>query len=119
LDGERCESLNAGRSHIEDVTAERVQAVLDSGRFHATSENGPLADADAIFICVPTPFDEAKTPDLSHVRSATQRAASVLRPGMLVVLQSTTYPGTTTEVCQPILGSRGLRAGADFHLAFS
>ena len=88
-----------------------------------SSDATALDGADAVFICVPTPFDQAKSPDLTYVRSATETVAASLRPGMLVVLQSTTYPGTTTEVVQPILEAatgRGLLvAGVDFNLAFS
>ena len=119
VDPERVATLMAGHSHIDDVTSQRVAAVVDSGRFTATAEAGPLGDVDALFICVPTPFDRAKTPDLSYVRAATHSVASVLKPGMLVILQSTTYPGTTTEVVQPILEAGGLVAGRDFNLAFS
>jgi UDP-N-acetyl-D-glucosamine dehydrogenase len=88
-------------------------------QFAATADPERLRSADVLFLCVPTPFDKAKTPDLSFVRSATHTVASVLRPGMLVILQSTTYPGTTVEIVQPVLEERGLKAGEDFHLAFS
>ncbi|MFN0092470.1 MAG: nucleotide sugar dehydrogenase, partial [Acidimicrobiales bacterium] len=119
LDAERVAGLNAGRSHIEDVSAERVAAMRRNERFSATVQPGPLGRCDAIFIAVPTPFDDAKTPDLSYVRSATEIVTRVLRRGMLVILQSTTYPGTTAEIVQPALESTGLRAGEDFFLAFS
>ena len=111
--------LNAGRSHIDDVAPARVAPLVASSAFRATSNVADIADCDAVFICVPTPFDKAKTPDLSYVESATRTVAKVLRKGMLVVLQSTTYPGTTTEFVRPILEEQGLRAGVDFHLAFS
>ena len=111
--------LNAGRSHIDDVAPARVAPLVKSSAFRATSNVVDIADCDAVFICVPTPFDKAKTPDLSYVESATRTVAKVLRKGMLVVLQSTTYPGTTTEFVRPILEEQGLRAGVDFHLAFS
>jgi len=111
--------LNAGRSHIDDVTPARVAPLVSASSFRATTSVGDIADCDAVFICVPTPFDKAKTPDLSYVESATRTVAKVLRTGMLVVLQSTTYPGTTTEFVRPILEEKGLRAGVDFHLAFS
>ncbi|HUP71168.1 MAG TPA: nucleotide sugar dehydrogenase [Acidimicrobiales bacterium] len=118
-DAERATALNAGTSHVEDVAPARVAEMIEAGRFTATPDPGRLASADVVFVCVPTPFDRAKMPDLSFVRSATQTVADVLHPGMLVVLQSTTFPGTTTDVCQPILERSGLRAGLDFHLAFS
>ena len=111
--------LNAGASHIDDVAPSRVQALVQQQTFRATDAVSDISDCDALFICVPTPFDKAKTPDLSYVESATRAVAKVLRQGMLVILQSTTYPGTTTEFVRPILEETGLRAGTDFHLAFS
>jgi UDP-N-acetyl-D-glucosamine dehydrogenase len=89
--------LNAGASHIDDVAPSRVQALVQQQTFRATDAVSDISDCDALFICVPTPFDKAKTPDLSYVESATRAVAKVLRQGMLVILQSTTYPGTTTE----------------------
>ncbi|MFM7047106.1 MAG: nucleotide sugar dehydrogenase [Actinomycetota bacterium] len=111
--------LNAGSSHIDDVSPSRIAPLVSRKSFRATSLIADVSDCDAVFICVPTPFDKAKTPDLSYVESATRTVAKVLRPGMLVVLQSTTYPGTTTEFVRPMLEETGLRAGVDFHLAFS
>jgi UDP-N-acetyl-D-glucosamine dehydrogenase len=119
VDAERAAALNRGESHIDDVSSERVGAMVAADRFEATASPAALVDADVVFICVPTPFDKAKTPDLAFVKAATHTVAEILRPGMLVILQSTTYPGTTTEVVQPVLEERGLRAGLDFHLAFS
>ena len=113
------DKLNAGTSHIDDISSERVAAILGAKKFRATSAAQDLSAADVLFICVPTPFDKAKTPDLSFVQSATQTVASALRKEMLVILQSTTYPGTTVEFVKPILESTGLVAGKDFHLAFS
>ena len=118
-DPERANALNQGQSHIDDVSSDRVAAVVEAGRLSATSSPEKLGTVDAVFICVPTPFDKAKTPDLSYVRAATNTVAKVLRPGMLVILQSTTYPGTTTEIVQPVLEQQGLQAGEDFYLAFS
>jgi nucleotide sugar dehydrogenase len=111
--------LNAGASHIDDVAPTRVQALVQQQTFRATNAVTDISDCDAMFICVPTPFDKAKSPDLSYVESATRVVAKVLRRDMLVILQSTTYPGTTTEFVRPILEETGLRAGTDFHLAFS
>jgi UDP-N-acetyl-D-glucosamine dehydrogenase len=119
VDGERVAALNQGVSHIEDVGSDRLGHLIKAGRFAASDQPAALASAVAVFISVPTPFDESKTPDLSYVRSAAEAVAGALRPGMLVVLQSTTFPGTTTEVVQPILERTGLRVGDDFHLAFS
>jgi UDP-N-acetyl-D-glucosamine dehydrogenase len=120
VDGPRVDALAGGHSHVDDITDERLSAVVTSGRLRPTASVEALEEADAVWLCVPTPFDATKTPDLSFVRAAAETVAGVLRPGMLVILQSTTYPGTTTEVVQPILeqGS-GLRAGTDFHLAYS
>lgn len=118
-DAERAASLNTGTSHIGDVSSGRVAAMAVAGRLTATTDPESLRRADVVFVCVPTPFDRAKTPDLSFVRAAMDTVASVLHSGVLVVLQSTTFPGTTTEVCLPLLEGVGLRAGVDFHLAFS
>ncbi|MFZ9866905.1 MAG: nucleotide sugar dehydrogenase [Ilumatobacteraceae bacterium] len=112
-------TLNSGASHIDDVAPSRVSPLVAKKSFQATSAVHDLSTCDVVFICVPTPFDKAKTPDLSFVESATRSVAKILRRGMLVVLQSTTYPGTTTEFVRPILEETGLRAGSDFHLAFS
>ena len=111
--------LNAGRSHIDDIADARVESLVSRRAFRATSAVDDLRSCDAVFICVPTPFDKLKTPDLSYVEAATRTVARVLRAGMLVILQSTTYPGTTTEFVRPILEEGGLVAGRDFHLAFS
>ncbi|MGH9281397.1 MAG: nucleotide sugar dehydrogenase [Acidimicrobiales bacterium] len=116
---ERTSALCDGCSYIDDITHARVEAAVRGGNFCATSDPAALAGVDVVFICVPTPFDSAKTPDLSFVRAATRMLATVLRKGMLVILQSTTYPGTTVEVVEPVLEEAGLRAGVDFHLAFS
>jgi UDP-N-acetyl-D-glucosamine dehydrogenase len=120
VDEARVAALRAGRSPIADVPSVKVAAVVNAGTFCPTTDYDALRDADAIFICVPTPFDAMRSPDLSYIKAASQSIALRLRPGQLVVLQSTTYPGTTEEVVLPILeqGS-GLRAGVDFNLAFS
>ncbi len=119
VDAERIAALNNGHSHIEDVGTTRVADMLAAGRFGATTEAADLGRADAVFIAVPTPFDSAKTPDLSYVQSAARTLLAGIHPGMLVILQSTTYPGTTREIVQPTLESSGLVAGTDFWLAFS
>ncbi|NBO57218.1 MAG: nucleotide sugar dehydrogenase, partial [Actinobacteria bacterium] len=111
--------LNSGVSHIDDVANERVAALVKSGAFKASTEPAVLGDANVVFICVPTPFDKAKTPDLSYVQSATESVAAHLSKGALIILQSTTYPGTTNEFVKPILERGGMKAGVDFHLAFS
>jgi UDP-N-acetyl-D-glucosamine dehydrogenase len=112
-------NLNKSVSHIADVPSERIAQVAQAKRFSATTNPKDLSSADVIFICVPTPFDKTQTPDLSYIQSATETVTSVLRSEMLIILQSTTYPGTTTEFVKPILEKNGLRAGKDFYLAFS
>lgn len=119
VDSERVAALNRGESHIDDVTPDRVAAMVAAERFEATLSADDLRRTSVVFICVPTPSDKAKTPDLSYVRDATRTVAEILRPGMLIILQSTTFPGTTTEIVQPVLEEGGLRAGVDFYLAFS
>jgi len=113
------DSLNAGRSHVDDLSDETIAEMLARG-FRASTDEASLAGARAVVICVPTPLSEDGGPDLGAVKAATRTIAPRLSPGSLVVLESTTYPGTTDEVVRPMLeeGS-GLRAGVDFHLAFS
>ncbi|GAB3648658.1 nucleotide sugar dehydrogenase [Glycomyces tarimensis] len=112
------DALNAGVSHIDDIADEELAAMLDQG-YSATTDASVQARAKAIVICVPTPLSEAGGPDLAAVTGAAQSAGDHLMPGTLVVLESTTYPGTTEEVVAPILEKNGLKAGEDFHLAFS
>ncbi len=118
-------AIARGESYIRDIPSAEIAALVvpdasaESALLTATSDYARISDCDGIFICVPTPFDSYKTPDLAYVVSATERIAEHLRPGHLVVLQSTTFPGTTEEVVRPILERTGLRAGEDFHLAFS
>ncbi|MBI5034938.1 MAG: nucleotide sugar dehydrogenase [Chloroflexi bacterium] len=119
IDARKIDSLNKGVSYIPDVATKDVKALLAKKKFRATCDYDDLQDADVIFICVPTPFDEMKAPDLAPVISATKSIAPRLHEGQLVILQSTTYPGTTEQVCLPILETSGLKAGKDFHLAFS
>jgi UDP-N-acetyl-D-glucosamine dehydrogenase len=118
-DARRVAAVNAGTSFIEDVPAAAVSALVTAGRLAATGEVGALKDADAIVICVPTPLGKSKEPDISHIVAAADAVASILRAGQLVVLESTTYPGTTHEILLPRFEARGLVAGEDFFLAFS
>ncbi len=113
------EGINRGESHIQDIASEVVRDLVDSGRITATLEPSRLRECDAISICVPTPLSKTKDPDLGHVVSATQAITAVLRPGQLIVLESTTYPGTTREAMLPVLEGSGLRVGDDFFLCFS
>ena len=112
------EALRAGTSSIEDIPSERLAPLVGSG-LEVTTDHAELASCDAVVICVPTPLANQREPDLTYVDSATQALATVLRKGQLVVLESTTYPGTTRDRVAPILEESGLAAGRDFHLAFS
>ncbi len=115
----KVDSLKQGLSYIPDVPSAEVAALAQANRLLATTHYDALREIDVVFICVPTPFDSMKAPDLTFVRQAAQGIAPRLHSGQLVVLQSTTYPGTTEEVVQPILEETGLKAGRDFFLAFS
>ncbi|MGH8899580.1 MAG: nucleotide sugar dehydrogenase [Egibacteraceae bacterium] len=118
-DQERVRSLNNGRSHIDDLSDDDVAALVADG-FSATADPRAVADTRAVALCVPTPLDRSGAPDLSAVRAAAVSVSSYLTPGALVVLESTTYPGTTEEVIRPLLeNGSGLVAGRDFHLAYS
>ncbi|KGA09224.1 MAG: nucleotide sugar dehydrogenase [actinobacterium acAMD-5] len=112
------DGLMAGKSHVDDLSNQDIEEMRTKG-FIATKDDSVLAQAKAIVICVPTPLSDDGGPDLGAVLGATKAIAKNLRKGQLVVLESTTYPGTTEEVVQPILESGGLKAGVDFHLAFS
>ena len=117
VDGRRVEALRQGRSFVEDIDDERLAGI--AGRFTATTRPAALALADAVIICVPTPLTPNREPDLTPLLDAGRTLASVLQPGQLVVLESTTYPGTTRERLAPLLEESGLAAGRDFALAFS
>lgn len=119
IDQKKVDSLNAGRSYIGHIQDEKVRQWLADGRFAATSDLTRFQEADAILICVPTPLTESRDPDLSYVEGTANSIAKSLRPGQLVVLESTTYPGTTRDVLLPILEKSGLEAGQDFLLAYS
>lgn len=119
LDPEKPALLNAGRSYIRHISDGDVAEMIRDGGFVATSDFARLIEADIILICVPTPLTRHREPDMSYVVGTGETIAAHLRPGQLVVLESTTYPGTTAEVLRPILERGGLRAGIDFFLAFS
>ncbi len=112
-------SLGSGRSHIPDVPDETLQELLRSGRYQPTTDRAVLAECDVVLICVPTPLRKSKDPDISYVVAAAQDAVRAFRPGQLVVLESTTYPGTTEELLRPLFEERGARVGHDLFLAFS
>jgi UDP-N-acetyl-D-glucosamine dehydrogenase len=119
VDTRKVSDLAAGRSYIPDVPSEQVAQAVNSGLLAPTTDPASLAEADVIDICVPTPLRKTKDPDLSYVVKAVETTAAVLRKGQLVILESTTYPGTTDEVVKPALEAKGLKAGVDFYLAFS
>src|SRR5581483_4269133 len=119
LDARKVDLINRGESYIPDVETSIIRALVEEKRLRASTDDHILHDADVIFICVPTPFDRMKAPDLAAIRGASESIARNLKPGQMVILQSTTYPGTTEEFVLPILETSGLKAGEDFYLAFS
>ncbi|HEY7171058.1 MAG TPA: nucleotide sugar dehydrogenase [Vicinamibacterales bacterium] len=119
VDGSKIDRINAGTSYIPDVPDGDLCAAVKAGKLHATSDMSQLGAMDVIDICVPTPLRKTKDPDLSFVVKAVEAVAATLRPNQLVILESTTYPGTTDEVVQPMLEAGGLKADGDFLLAFS
>ena len=119
IDGQKVDALRAGTSYIAHIDAARIGAAVKGGRFDATSDFRRLAEADAILICVPTPLTPQREPDLSYIEKTADTIGAVIRPGQLVVLESTTYPGTTEEVVQPRLEAGGMRVERDIFLAFS
>jgi len=119
VDCNKIGKIKKGESYIKHVSDEDLHSHLDSGRFDVTDDLSRLEEPDAILICVPTPLLKSREPDLQYVVKTAENISKVLRPGQIVVLESTTYPGTTVEVLQPILEKSGLLAGNDFVLAFS
>ena len=109
----------SGRSHVPDVPSEHLQALLQVGRYYATTQSTVLSESDAVLICVPTPLRKSKDPDISYVVAAAKQAAARSRPGQLIILESTTYPGTTEELLMPLFQANGARIGEDVFLAFS
>ena len=119
VDQTKVDLINRGATYIPDVEPSELKACVTAGRLRATTDMGKLADMDAIDICVPTPLRKTKDPDLSYIVMAVDSVAAVPHRGKLVILESTTYPGTTDEVVQPKLEAGGLKADVDFFLAFS
>lgn len=111
--------LNAGRSYIQDVPTETVRQHVESGHLRASTDFSVIADLDTVNIAVPTPLRKTKDPDMSFVVVAAERVAEYMHPGMLIILESTTYPGTTEELLLPMFEKSGLKAGEDFFLCFS
>ena len=112
-------AINRGLSHVEDVADQTLAGLVGEGRLRASTNPAVCADADAVLLCLPTPLSTNREPDLSILEAATRTLADHVRPGQLIILESTTYPGTTREVLAPILEQGGLVAGRDFHLAMS
>ncbi len=119
LDEKKVASLMRGESYIIDVDAGELKEVVDKGLFVATTDMSRIAEVDSVNICVPTPLGKTKDPDITYIQSAVRAIAPCLHQGMLVILESTTYPGTTEEVILPLLSEKGAEVGKDFFLAFS
>lgn len=119
LDRKKIDALLAGESYIKHVPAEELTGYLQKGKFNATADFNKLNEPDVILICVPTPLTQNREPDMQYIESTARSIVQVLRPGQLIVLESTTYPGTTVEVLLPLLESTGLKGGKDFALAYS
>lgn len=119
IDAERVEKLNDGVSYLKTISSKEVTAHVATNRFSATDDMERLAECDAILLCVPTPLNKYREPDISYIVDTTKTVAKYLREGQLVVLESTTFPGTTEEVMKPILEESGLECGVDFFLAYS
>lgn len=119
VDQRKVEQLSAGRSYIKHIDSAEVSEWKESGRFEATADVSRLAEPDVLLICVPTPLNDSRDPDLTYVEETTQAIAATLRPGQLIILESTTYPTTTRDVMLPILAESGLQVGTDFFLAYS
>src|SRR5207248_2401356 len=119
IDTNRVDAIVAGRSYITDVSDSELQKPARENTFRATTDLSEIRNLDAVSICVPTPLRKTKDPDMSYVISAADAIAKELRPGQLIILESTTYPGTTEELILPALEARGLKVGRDFFLAYS
>ena len=119
VDPKKTERLNRSESYIGHIPSEWLKSWIEREKFEATVDFTRLGEADAVLICVPTPLDDAREPDLSYVTATAEQVALSLRPGQLIVLESTTYPSTTRDVVLPILETSGLKVGEDFFLAYS
>lgn len=119
IDPSKCAALAEGQSYLKHLTSAAVAELSSSGRFEATTDFARLSEPDILVICVPTPLTRHREPDLSYLVQTTEQISKAIRPGQMIILESTTYPGTTDEVMRPILETSGLRAHEDFYLAFS
>jgi UDP-N-acetyl-D-glucosamine dehydrogenase len=119
IDERKIEALKSGQSYIKHIDFKKLKQAVDEGKFVPTADFGLIGEPDAVLIAVPTPLNKFREPDLSPVEDTCKQIVTGLRPGQLIVLESSTYPGTTDDICRPILESRGLKAGKDFFLAYS
>lgn len=120
IDQEKVDLLLAGKTYIDHIKPEWIKACISGNKFTPTADMpAQLSEADVLLICVPTPLNESRDPDLQFIEATGLQIANSLRPGQMVVLESTTYPGTTRDVLLPILQSSGLTEGQDFYLAYS
>jgi UDP-N-acetyl-D-glucosamine dehydrogenase len=119
IDKRKIDKIEKGESYIKHIQSEPLKRITDSGKLKATTDFAKAAELDCLIICVPTPLTASREPDMSYIIKTGEALAPYVRPGQLFVLESTTYPGTTDEVLRPILEKNGLKAGIDFHLAFS
>lgn len=119
VDADKVKQINAGRSYIDDVSSQQIEGLSQSGRLSATCDYGDISEADAISICVPTPLRKTRDPDMSYIIQAAKSIAEICRPGMLIVLESTTYPGTTEEIIVPEITSDDFTVGEDVFVAYS
>ena len=119
IDPKKIAMLKAGENYLKHLGSDMVSEMRKAGKFDATADMGRLGEADAVIVCVPTPLGQHLEPDMSFIEKATQDVAKTLRPGQVIVLESSTYPRTTREVMLPLLEAKGLKCGKDFYLAFS
>lgn len=119
IDKDKVGMINHGESYIPDVSSSSVKGLVERGLFSASTDFSVIQELDVVSICVPTPLSETREPDISYVRSSAVEVAKYIKPGQLIILESTTYPGTTEEIVLPILEESGLTVGKDFNLAFS
>ncbi|GAB4332099.1 MAG: nucleotide sugar dehydrogenase [Calditrichia bacterium] len=119
IDPEKVEALNRGESYIKHIPAERIKAAREKDIFEATADFSRLKEVDCILVCVPTPLGHHREPDISYIENTSQTISKYVKKGQLIVLESSTFPGTTEEVMKPIIEQSGLKSGVDFYLAFS
>ena len=119
VQAKKVDAVNAGHNYIGDIVGDTLKQMVENGKLSATSDFSFIRGVDAVAICVPTPLDKYQQPDISYVKGSTESVAKYVHPGMVIILESTTYPGTTEELLKPILEAGGLKCGEDFYLAFS